>query len=154
RHVDPVDLDPTGHGLEEGGHDADRGGLARPVRADESVDLAGVNVEAHVAQDLVCAVAVPEVARADDGVARVDGERVHFLPPYPTIRTSMRARSTPRPLSLSSSSPPSSSARSTGTSSGNQSFRAVTASLTAIQALVSPPEASLSFWLIANMSNS
>ncbi len=69
-HVDAVDLDAPGRRLEQRRHDADGGGLAGAVRADEAEDLAVADLEAHVAQHVERAVAVPQVVRADRGYDR------------------------------------------------------------------------------------
>jgi hypothetical protein len=82
RDVDPVDLHATGHRLEQRGHDPDGGGLAGAVGADEAEDLAVVDVEGDVAQDVERPEAVPEVTHANGGVRGRRGRGdAHGRPP-------------------------------------------------------------------------
>ena len=57
-HVLAVDQHPAGRGRQDAGHQADGGGLAGPVRANKSVNLAPAHVQAQVVHRLHAALAV------------------------------------------------------------------------------------------------
>ncbi len=69
--VEPVDLDAARERLEERRHDANGRRLARAVRTDEPEDLSVAYVEAHVAEHVELAEAVPQVAHANRGHGRL-----------------------------------------------------------------------------------
>ena len=60
RDVDPGDLGPAGRGLEDRGEDADGGGLAGTVRAEQTEDGAGGYLERHALQCVHVAVVLHE----------------------------------------------------------------------------------------------